>query len=82
MTNKEWLEICKNFDKTSGVIQEKDSEILVPGTFMTNEFRQTKALEIIAEELITLNKSFKEVMEISKPYIKLLKFPWEEKEQK
>ena len=48
MTNKEWLEEVK-----------KNDENIVAENFYNNcEYRQAKALEIIAEELIKLNEFY------------------------
>ena len=45
MTNKEWLEKCK----------DKDNSVL-ESIIIKHNWRQVKALEIIAEELIRLNE--------------------------
>jgi len=45
MTNKEWLEEVKEYDDVMGIENE----------YKNTDYRQAKALEIIAEELIKLN---------------------------
>ena len=52
MTNKEWLEKCKKYD------EENVGKIELIQNPLYGEYRQAKALEIIAEELIKLNETF------------------------
>ena len=52
MTNLEWLEEMKKTDDASGEEGVRENLFIYK-----NEFRQTKALEIIAEELISLKNS-------------------------
>lgn len=52
MTNKEWLEECKKYDK------ENVGKIELIQNPLYGEYRQAKATEIIAEELI----EFKEII--------------------
>jgi DNA polymerase/3'-5' exonuclease PolX len=47
MTNKEWLEEVKEYDDVMGIENE----------YKNTDYRQAKALEIIAEELIKLNEN-------------------------
>jgi len=47
MTNKEWLEEVKENDDVMGIENE----------YKNTDYRQAKALEIIAEELIKLNEN-------------------------
>jgi len=52
MENKEYLEKIKNIEKNS-LIKSKEIQ--------NNDYRQAKALEIIAEELIVLNYAIEEI---------------------
>jgi len=60
MTNKEWLEMVKKEDEENLKTIENDMVVFVDEMNTTNElrYRQAKALEIIAEELIKLNENF------------------------
>lgn len=60
MTNKEWLEMVKKEDEENLKTIENDMVVFVDEMNTTNElrYRQAKALEIIAEELITIREMF------------------------
>jgi hypothetical protein len=51
MDNEKWLEQMKNLTQQEETRNEGMIQIV------TNDYRQTKALEIIAEELIKLNEN-------------------------
>jgi hypothetical protein len=55
MINKEWLEEIK---------KEDDNFYLERSQRTRTDYRQAKALEIIAEELIELNKSIAEITKV------------------
>ena len=56
MTNKEWLEFIKKSDNT--FIKKYSNKISDMSDNTKLQWRQAKALEIIAEELIKLNETF------------------------
>ena len=56
MTNKEWLEKCKKVDKKHQWAWSNDINDFELAN--AHSYRQTKAIEIIAEELITLKEMF------------------------
>jgi len=58
MTNKEWLEKCKKYD------EENVGKIELIQNPLYGEYRQAKALEIIAEELIKLNETVSELKKV------------------
>jgi hypothetical protein len=60
MTNKEWLEKVKKGDEDNIKEAKGDMILFIDEMNTTNElnYRQAKALEIIADELIKLNERF------------------------
>ena len=60
MTNKEWLEKVKKDDEDNIKEAKGDMILFIDEMNTTNElnYRQAKALEIIADELIKLNERF------------------------
>lgn len=56
MTNKEWLEFVKKSDNT--FFEKYSSKISDMPDNTKLQWRQAKALEIIAEELITIREMF------------------------
>jgi hypothetical protein len=66
MTNKEWLKMVKQSDEEN--LKNADMVLFIDEMNTTNElnYRQVKAMEIIAEEMIKLRKSFEPNIKITK----------------